>query len=412
MRDNKENIISIRNMTAPIGDILLVDDRPDNLRLLLNILKDKGYKVRCVTTGAMALRVCHRHPPDLILLDIQMPEMNGYQVCEKLKADPETAGIPVIFLSVIEEATEKVHAFNVGGVDYITKPFQVKEVVARVENQLQILRLQNKLKEQNIRLEKEIRDRQAIEQQLRELNREMKRSNQELEQFAYVVSHDLQAPLGTIASFAQLLQTRYQDQLDGKALQFIERIITGSLRMQHLIDDLLQYSRVGRMAQVFETVNCDQVLSQALANLETKINETQAQITQDPLPAIAGSSMGLLQLFQNLISNALKYRHPHISPRIHISVSLKEDMWSFSIQDNGIGIETKHLERIFQIFQRLHSDKEYPGTGIGLAICKKIVELYGGKIWVESCPFQGSTFYFTIPAQKPQDNPLMEEPKS
>lgn len=411
MRDNKEKIISIRNMTDPIGDILLVDDRPDNLRLLLNILKDKGYKVRCVTTGAMALRVSLRYPPDLILLDIQMPEMNGYQVCEQLKANPETAPIPVIFLSVIEETVEKVHAFNVGGVDYITKPFQVKEVVARVENQLQILRLQNKLREQNIQLEQEIRDRKAIEQQLLELNREMKRSNQELEQFAYVVSHDLQAPLGTIASFAQLLQNRYQDQLDGKALQFIERIIGGSLRMQQLIDDLLQYSRVGRMTQIFEPVQCDRVLSQVLANLETKINETKALITHDPLPAIAGNGMGLLQLFQNLISNAIKYRHPHSSPRIHIRVSLQEDMWIFSIQDNGIGIETKHLERIFQIFQRLHSDKQYPGTGIGLAICKKIVELHGGKIWVESCPSQGSTFHFTIPAQNPKKTPLMEAPK-
>lgn len=395
-------------MTDPIGDILLVDDRPDNLRLLLNILKDKGYKVRCVTNGAMALRVSLRHPPDLILLDIQMPEMNGYQVCEQLKAKPETREIPVIFLSVIEETKEKVHAFNLGGVDYITKPFQVKEVVARVENQLQILRLQTKLKEQNIRLEQEIQERQAIEQQLLELNREMKRSNQELEQFAYVVSHDLQAPLGNIASFAQLLQNRYPDKLDGKALQFIERIITGSLTMQQLIDDLLQYSRVGRMAQVFEPVNCEQVLSQALANLETKIKETQALITHDPLPAIAGNSLGLLQLFQNLINNALKYHHPDISPRIHIRVSLKEDMWNFSIQDNGIGIETQHLERIFQIFQRLHSDKDYPGTGIGLAICKKIVKLHGGKIWVESCPWQGSTFYFTIPTQKPEENPLME----
>ncbi len=392
-------------MTDPIGDILLVDDRPDNLRLLLNILKDKGYKVRCVTNGAMALRVCLRHPPDLIFLDIQMPEMNGYEVCEQLKANPETAEIPVIFLSVIEETLEKVHAFNVGGVDYITKPFQVKEVVARVETQLQILRLQNKLKEQNIRLEQEIRERKAIEQQLLELNQEMKRSNQELEQFAYVVSHDLQAPLGTIASFAQLLQNRYPDQLDSKALQFIDRIIAGSLRMQQLIDDLLQYSRVGRMARVFETVNCDRILSQALANLETKINETQALITSDSLPAIAGNSMGLLQVFQNLISNALKYHHPNISPEIYIRVSLQEDMWIFSIQDNGIGIETKHLERIFQIFQRLHSDKEYPGTGIGLAICKKIVELHGGKIWVESCPLKGSTFYFTIPIQKPQNIP-------
>ncbi len=398
-------------MSDPIGNILLVDDRPDNLRLLLNILKDKGYKVRCVTNGAMALRVVRRHPPDLILLDIQMPEMNGYQVCEQLKANPETREIPVIFLSVIEETVEKVHAFNVGGVDYVTKPFQVKEVVARVENQLQILRLQNRLKEQNIQLEQEIRDRKAIEQQLMELNREMKRSNQELEQFAYVVSHDLQAPLGNIASFAQLLENRYREQLDAKAHQFIERIISGSLRMQQLIDDLLQYSRIGRMAQVMEPVNCEQVLSKALANLETEIHETQSLITHDPLPAIAGNSRGLLQLFQNLISNALKYRRQDISPCIHISASLKEDVWVFSIQDNGIGMETKHLGRIFQIFQRLHSEKEYPGTGIGLAICKKIVELHGGTIWVESCPLQGSVFYFSILAQKAQDDPLRKDAK-
>lgn len=245
----------------------------------------------------------------------------------------------------------------------------------------------------------DITDRKAAEEALLERSKELERSNQELEQFAYVASHDLQEPLRMVSSYTQLLARRYKGQLDSDADEFIAFAVDGAQRMQMLINDLLAYSRVSRKGQPFKPVNCEMVLKRVLAMLRQAISESKATITYDPLPTIIADGRQLLQLFQNLISNALKYRS-QTPPKIHIGFgakSLAEGGGSlFWVEDNGIGIEPQYTERIFIIFQRLHSRAEYPGTGIGLAICKKIVQRHGGRIWVESEFGKGSTFYFTI----------------
>ncbi|MBD1828746.1 ATP-binding protein [Microcoleus vaginatus GB1-A2] len=422
---------------APLGNILVVDDTAENLRLLSTMLTHRGYTPRCVINGKMALRACNSNPPDLILLDIMMPEMNGYEVCQHLKLEAKTRDIPIIFISAKDEVFDKVNAFAVGAVDYISKPFQFEEVLARIESHLSLRNLQKQLKEQNVLLQEEIMSRLAVEKTIHEKNQilqqeistrraveqtlqeqnlllqqeisnrqraesallksnqELARSNAELEQFAYVASHDLQAPLATIASYAQLLEKRYKDQLDSQASKFIGNIVQGCTRMQTLIDDLLEYSRVGRSQKPFQMTDCNHAVEQALANLQGAIRQTQAVVTYSELPAVMGDISQLVQLFQNLVGNAIKYRHD-APPVVHITACKQEKDWLISVSDNGIGIATQHQERIFQIFQRLHTQKEYSGTGIGLAICQKIVERHGGYIWVESKPDQGSIFYFTL----------------
>jgi PAS domain S-box-containing protein len=238
-------------------------------------------------------------------------------------------------------------------------------------------------------------ERQQSEIELQHQKQDLARSNDELQQFAYVASHDLQEPLRMITSYLELLERRYKGQLDAKADMFIAYAVDGASRMQTLINDLLNYSRVGRQARDFEAVDCEQILQHVLTDLQVTIAHNQAVITHAPLPRVHGDPSQLTQLFQNLIGNALKFRSQE-SPRIDLSVKYAEDKWLFSVQDNGIGIENEYLERIFIIFQRLHSKTEYPGTGIGLAVCKKIIERHGGNLWVESQPDRGSTFYFTL----------------
>jgi chemotaxis family two-component system sensor kinase Cph1 len=628
--------------------ILVVDDQPSNLRFLSKLLTAQGYQVYRAICGQLALNVAIAHCPDLILLDIRMPEMNGYEVCRRLKATAETEQIPVIFLSVLDEMNDKLQAFRVGGADYITKPFQVEEVLARIDKQVGLQKLQQQLKEQNYQLQqsqsllasilnssldgvvaysavrnsegnivdfqwllinpaaekfyglllneivgknllaelsqlrnnglfdlyvsvvetgetvdrefyyeherdtivwlhivavklndglavtfRNITDRKRAEIALRDSEerfraifeqaavgiaksalggqfmrvnpgfcqivryaesellqqnwqaithpddieadreyvrsllsgdiqtfslekrllckdeavrwanvtvsamrdakgtpqylicaiedisqrklvqellqasldtqtryaQELTRSNAELEQFSYVASHDLQAPLSTIAGYAQLLEKRCHNQLDAQGNKFIRNIVNSCGRMQALIDDLLEYSRVGRSEKPFDVIDCNLVFEDACANLQLAIRQDQASVTRGDLPRVRGDSFQLLQLFQNLIGNAIKYRSSE-APMVRVSASRQGDSWVFSVQDNGIGIAEQYHPRIFQLFQRLHSQKQYSGTGIGLAICQRIVDRHGGRLWVESEPNRGSTFYFSIPIPK------------
>jgi light-regulated signal transduction histidine kinase (bacteriophytochrome) len=242
-------------------------------------------------------------------------------------------------------------------------------------------------------------ERKRMEQALEEKARELERSNQELEQFAYVASHDLQEPLRMISSYTQLLARRYAEKLDQDGHEFVKFAVDGAARMQALINDLLAYSRVGTKAKAFAPVDTGEVLGRVLKNLEIAIQESRAQIKVDPLPAITGDGTQLTQLFQNLLGNAIKFSGEQ-PPAIQVSATRQPgdgpERWRFEVTDQGIGIEPQHFDRIFVIFQRLHSREEYPGTGIGLAVCKKIVERHGGQIWVESKPGLGTTFHFTL----------------
>ena len=246
---------------------------------------------------------------------------------------------------------------------------------------------------------RDITDRKMAEEVLKEKTEKLARSNRELEEFTYVASHDLQEPLRMVTNFAQLLAKRYKGRLDSDADDFINFAVDGALRMWKLINDLLAYSRVGAQRESFEAINCEAILQQSLDNLKATVEESAAEVTHDFLPTVMADGLQLDQLFQNLIGNAIKFRGDE-RPRIHVSASRNDSRWTFSVRDNGIGIAPEYAERIFIIFQRLHGRQEYPGTGIGLAVCKKIVEQHGGRIWVESDPRKGkgATFYFTLTA--------------
>jgi len=232
--------------------------------------------------------------------------------------------------------------------------------------------------------------------ELKSTEDDLRRSNAELEQFAYVASHDLQEPLRTVSGMTQMLQQRYGGQLDARADEYIHFAVDASDRMQQLINDLLDFSRVERKGRPFAETNMENVLHAALANLQVAAAESGAQITHDPLPSVMADSGQLTLVLQNLIGNAIKFRGEQ-PPQIHISAERTEHGWQFTVQDNGIGIDPQYFDRVFLIFQRLHTRRKYPGTGIGLALCKKIVERHGGKMWIESELQHGAAVFFTLP---------------
>jgi len=242
----------------------------------------------------------------------------------------------------------------------------------------------------------DITERKRAEEKLKAALADLERSNKELEQFAYVASHDLQEPLRMVSSYTQLLAQRYEGQLDEKAKKYIDYAVDGAIRMQRLINDLLTYSRVGTRGNPLAPTDSRAVLGEALRNLAAMIEEKQALVTNDDLPTVRADASQLAQVFQNLIANAIKFRG-EAPPRVHVSAREQAGEWIFSVADNGIGIDPQYADRLFVIFQRLHTRDEYPGTGIGLALCRRIVERHGGRIWFESELGKGSTFYFTIP---------------
>jgi PAS domain S-box-containing protein len=260
------------------------------------------------------------------------------------------------------------------------------------------------LQQANVSLEKEIADRKATADELKRKSEELARSNLELQQFAYIASHDLQEPLRAISGFTELLEKRYKGQIDERADKYIHFIVDGTRQMHQVIEDLLSYSRVQTKAREFGLIDAHDSLEQAITNLRVPITEKHANITYDTLPWIFADGVQITQVFQNLIGNGLKFQEPGNVPDIHISARRGDSAWVFAVKDNGIGIDPRHAERIFKIFQRLHAKGEYDGTGIGLAICKRIVERHGGDITVASGPGAGSTFSFTIP-YPPEEDP-------
>jgi len=250
----------------------------------------------------------------------------------------------------------------------------------------------------------DLSERKRAAEQLAEKAGDLERSNRELEQFARVASHDLQEPLRMVAGYTQLLARRYRGRLDDEADEFIGYAVDGVTRMQELINGLLSYSRVQSGARTFEPVPVSKAVDWACANLELTIADAEAKVTQDDLPIVLGDPTQLRQLFQNLLSNAIKFRGAH-RPEIHLRAERQAGRWLLSVRDNGIGIDPAQRERVFEVFQRLHSHEEYEGTGIGLAVCQRIVERHGGEIWFEPAPDGGSIFFFTLPPAPEEEDP-------
>ena len=303
-----------------------------------------------------------------------------FEVVHNTKNHPENCPHAMLLKDGLEHSSE-LYEKNLGG-HFIVTASPIKDEEGNLLG--------------SIHVANDITVRKQAEEKVERHTEELAKSNAELEHFAYVASHDLREPLRMITSFLQLLERRYNDQLDQDANEFIGFAVDGAQRLNDMINDLLEYSRITRKKREFKQVNCEQILEETLSNLKVQINESNAIITNDPLPTIHGDEVLIFQLFQNIISNAIKYRSQKI-PQIHISSNKEPNQYRFSIKDNGIGIESQHLGRIFTIFQRLHTQEEYEGTGLGLAIAQKIVNEHSGNIWAESEVGKGSEFYFTIP---------------
>ncbi|HAX74971.1 MAG TPA: hybrid sensor histidine kinase/response regulator [Cyanobacteria bacterium UBA11372] len=392
--------------------ILVVDDEPNNLRVLSTILNKRGYKVQKAICGNLALKAALASPPDLILLDIIMPKINGYEVCKQLKSIDNTREIPVIFLSALDQTTDKVKAFELGGVDYITKPFQVEEVLARIENQLTIKNLQNKLQKQNDRLQREIEARKQAEEKKDEL--------------ISIVSHELRTPLACIRTALELLSTGHYGVLEAKGHQFIDIALTNSDRLLRLLNDLLDLERIEAGIDLTCRENCNiaDLMEQAADSLQAMAEQSEVTLSVSTMPVKRYVNPDhIIQVLTNLLSNAIKFSNPGSTVWLTAELPETGDVEAGSnpqlqnllikVKDRGRGIPSDKLESIFGRFEQVYPSDSHQkgGSGLGLAICRSIIEQYGGRIWVESSLGGGSTFYFTLPdlpANYPEFSPASE----
>jgi light-regulated signal transduction histidine kinase (bacteriophytochrome) len=397
--------------SEPPVSILLVDDQPANLLTLEALLANLGQNLIKAHSGEEALRYLNHGEFAVVLLDLWMQGLSGFETAKRIRSRENSRYTPIIFLTAFESSEFPVReAYALGAVDYLVKPLvpvilraKVAVFVELFQKSAQLKRQADQLRASENLIRSDIAVRKRAEADLKRTADELARSNRDLDQFASAASHDLKEPLRKIRIHLGLLNEGYGSQLDEKAREYLDRALESAGRMQTLVNDLLTYARVGTPGKTLEPVNCQTAFEQALANLETLIREKAAVVNvQAPLPTVRGSLTELVQLFQNLIENGIKFQRAG-QPLVRVAAERAEGDWIISVHDNGIGIDVSYADRIFVIFQRLHNQKEYPGTGIGLAICKKVVERHGGRIWVESEPGKGATFRFTLPAVEPHE---------
>ena len=378
--------------------ILLVDDRPENLLALEAALEPLGQELVKADSGEEALRLLLRQEFAVILLDVQMPGIDGFDTAIQIKEREKTKDIPIIFLTAISrEPHHALRGYSTGAVDYMAKPFDPWVLRAKVAVFVDLYEKSSLLKKQKELLAQRLDERYAAEKALEEKAVELERSNADLQQFAYVASHDLQEPLRVMNGYLDLMRSSLEEGDTADAISMLDRIRRSTGRMDALIQDLLEYARVDAQPEPFRETDLNEVLGFALGNLEVTIKESEVTIEHDPLPTVNGDQSQLLQLFQNLVANGIKFRadDPCV---VRITARTENGHHEISVQDNGIGIASDHIDRIFTIFERLNPADRYPGSGIGLSVCKKIVERHGGTIWADSTPGGGTTMRFTLPA--------------
>jgi signal transduction histidine kinase len=360
---------------------LLLEDNQLDAELVLRALRKHNFEVSAwiVQDEAGFTQALRSHCPDIVLADFNLPNWTGMAALDVLRR--EGLDIPMILVSGAVGDMTAVDCIKRGATDYV-----LKDGLARLPEAVR-----RALEERELR-----QSRRQAEQDLARKVEELARSNADLEQFAYVASHDLQEPLRMVTAYTQLLAERYRGKLDADADKFIGYASEGAMRMQVLIQDLLAFSRVGRSGSSNESIDCNTVMQEVLQALSAAVEESGAVISYPQLPQIQGDRTQLGQVFQNLIGNAIKFRGKE-APKISVQAENKDEQWCFEVSDNGIGIPPENSGHVFEVFYRLHARSEYPGNGIGLAICKKIIERYGGRIWVESQGGSGSHFKFTLP---------------
>lgn len=406
--------------------ILLVDDKRENILPLKKILSLHGLESEAACSGEEALKMTLQKNYSLIILDVQMPGMDGFEVGEALAGSNRTKDIPIIFLSAISKEKKYItKGYESGGVDYITKPVDPDLLILRVKTLLKLYEQKNELRDTRDLLVKEIAIRKDAQENLEEnvalrtaellqKNRELELSNHELQQFSWVVSHDLKEPLRKIGTFVKLIGERCLNE-EPNGPFYVQRTILAAERMNNLIEDLLSFSRLSAEPQL-ETFDLNDVINEVATDLEYAFEQKQGKLNiQGDLPQIIGVESQFRQVFQNLISNALKFVKDEVKPVITITAD-RIDTTDFeapstkvgnyhriTIKDNGIGFEEQYKEKIFTIFQRLHNKETYEGTGIGLAITKKIIEKHNGLIVSQSNPGEGATFIIILPITTPND---------
>ncbi len=434
------------------GTILLVDDVPDNLRLLSRMLGSSGYAIHAAKTGVEAIASVHAEKPDLVLLDINLPDMSGYDVCKALKADALTQGIPVVFISALSDTSDKLRGFALGGVDFISKPFTVEEVLVRVQTQLRISGLHAELERKSAELELkngllllEINERKrlgeqasktlanlenskaaalnlledlksendlrkAAETQIQSLNAnleesiahrtaQLQASNTELEAFAYSVAHDLRSPLRAIDGFSRILQDEYSKNLDGEGLRLLGVIRSSAQNMEILIRDLLDITKVGKTDIVHAAINMEAMARESFLSCADAATAIAIEFKCETLPQAHADRRMMARVWVNLLSNAIKYSPQGKKGKIEVSGFAREGINVYAVRDHGIGFDQRYAGKLFGMFQRLHSARELEGSGIGLAIVKRVVERHGGTVWAEGVVGQGAVFYFSLPAR-------------
>jgi signal transduction histidine kinase len=360
---------------------ILVEDNPLDVELVRHELQKAGFQFTsaAVETPLAFAREVRRRRPDVVLADYSLPQWSGMEALAVLRQ--EGIDVPLILVSGMLGEETAVECIKNGATDYV-----LKRALARLPVAIRRALHEHDLREKRKRAEEEL---------ARKVD-ELARSNRELEQFAYVASHDLQEPLRMVASYTELLGERYKGKLDEQADKFIGYAVDGAKRMQRLILDLLAYARVSSQAKPLVATNAAEVLARVLVDLRPVIEKKKAEIVFGKLPVVRADELQLGQVLQNLIGNAIKF-HGEKPPRVDISAVMDGGMWNFAVADEGIGISAEGSERIFQMFQRLHTRQEYEGSGIGLTIAKRIVERHGGRIWFDSTPGKGTTFHFTMP---------------
>jgi signal transduction histidine kinase len=359
------------------ADILVVDDTVANLRLLTEILREEGHALRLARSGGLAMEAIRTAPPDLILLDINMPDMTGYEVCERLKADPQLADVPVIFLSALQETGDKIRAFQSGGVDYITKPFQSEEVLARVRTHLELRR-----------------QKQRLQENLEVLTRlERLRDN-----LTHMVVHDMRSPLTTIAAYLKLLESLEAASLSANGLRFITEARLTSERLIDTVTSMLDLSRLEAGELALKRSECDltELAGSVLAGFEPLRGARRWTLDAPPQPVNIRADAALVsRVIGNLIGNAIKFTSHE--GRIGVHISTADHAARVVVVDDGRGIAAGHRERIFDKFGQVESADARSGAGLGLFFCRLAVQLHGGSIGVESEEGKGSTFWFTLP---------------
>ncbi|MFQ5561027.1 MAG: response regulator, partial [Nitrospinota bacterium] len=387
--------------------ILTVDDELVIRESFRDFLEDHDYTVLEARDGAEGLRVFNEASPDLVLADIRMPVVDGLEVLRQItKLSPET---PVIAVSGTGVIFDVVEALRLGAWDFIIKPVLDLDILGHaIERSLVRARLarENRTYIENLRettvsrdeLVKEVERRKLVEEELERRVQDVSAVNRALEEFAYAASHDLKEPLRTIASYTQLLEKKIKNKVDEEAGLYMGFVVNAAIRMDKLIGGILRYLSISSFDEPFFCISSEQAVTAAIHNLNYTIRANGAKVTYGPMPGVFADKVQLTELFQNLIGNAVKFHRERVPPEVEIQANLLTDTgeWLFSVRDNGIGIKRKHFDRIFSIFKRLHTQEKFLGTGIGLPICKSIVERHGGRIWLESEEGRGTIFFFTV----------------